>query len=57
MPAPGEGGELLTERRYSVGLAKAVGEERDAQWRSQVQKANFAVKAYSTAGARFTFRQ
>jgi hypothetical protein len=35
LPAVGEGAELLTERCYSVGLAEAIGEERDAKWRYQ----------------------
>lgn len=58
LPPTGKGGELLTERRYSVGLAKAIGEESDAEWRYQqvVQKDKLAGMLFSTSGASLRFQ-
>ena len=58
LPATGKGGELPAERSYSVGLAKAVGEEGDAKRRYQeaASKAKLAGKLFSTPGASLRFR-
>jgi hypothetical protein len=53
LPAISKGGKLPTQRSYSVGLVKAIGEESYAKWRYQqvASKAKLSSKLSSTLAA------